>query len=186
MGRQAHRVENEPVAVLTTAGWRSRSSPSRVGLAAEGWGRTMERLTTGSRAALLDAWRRERVAARSARAADDAQLEWGHLERAHILSQPLAVSHVRTHISMLGYGVRQRDRHEIVGQLIRLAVAAPGSWTRKYPVGNTGGADVSALLPMAIPNDLKPLVPRHEGRGGASHEGDRRSAHRRASQPTRR
>ena len=34
-------------------------------------------------------------------------------------------------------------------------VAAPGSWTGRYPVGNTGGADVSALRPMPIPDDLR-------------------------------
>jgi hypothetical protein len=66
--------------------------------------------------------------------------------------------HVRTHWSMLGAAVRRRDGHEIVGQLLRLVVAAPGSWTGRYPVGNTGGADVSALKPMPIPDDLKALL----------------------------
>jgi hypothetical protein len=41
-----------------------------------------------------------------------------------------------------------------VGQIFRLVVAAPGSWTGRYPVGNTGGADVSAFRPMPIPEDL--------------------------------
>ena len=30
--------------------------------------------------------------------------------------------------------------------------------TGKYPVGNTGGADVSAFAPMPIPDDLRPLL----------------------------
>ncbi len=38
-------------------------------------------------------------------------------------------------------------------------MAAPGSVTGKYPVGNTGGADVSAFAPMTIPDDLQPLLP---------------------------
>ena len=46
----------------------------------------------------------------------------------------------------------------VVGQLLRLVVAAPGSWTRRYPVGNTGGADVSALLVMPIPDDLRAVL----------------------------
>ncbi len=71
-----------------------------------------------------------------------------------MLSQPLAAAHVRTHLAMLGYGIRRRDRREIVGQLARLVVAAPGTWTGRYPVGNTGGANVSALQPMPIPDDL--------------------------------
>ena len=36
-----------------------------------------------------------------ARAAGDTTVEWAHLERAHIISQPLAIAHVRTHLAML-------------------------------------------------------------------------------------
>ena len=75
-----------------------------------------------------------------------------------MLSQPMAVAHVRTHVAMLGYGVRRRDRHEIIGQLVRLVVAAPGTWTGRYPVGNTGGANVNALQPMPIPDDLQAVL----------------------------
>jgi hypothetical protein len=80
------------------------------------------------------------------------------LERSHVLSQPMAVAHVRTHVAMLGYGVRHRDRREIVGQLVRLVVAAPGSWMGRYPAGNTGGANVSALKPMPLPDDLRDVL----------------------------
>lgn len=109
--------------------------------------------------ALRAAWTAERAAADAARAADDDRAEWGRLERAHVLSQPLAGAHVRTHLAMLGFALRHRDRHELLGQLARTVVAAPGSWTRRYPLGNTGGADVSATAPMPIPEDLRPLVP---------------------------
>ncbi|MEY2568621.1 MAG: hypothetical protein QOE35_3150 [Actinomycetota bacterium] len=70
----------------------------------------------------------------------------------------MAVPHVRTHVSMLGYALRRRDRREVFGQLGRLVVAGPGSLTKKYPVGNTGGANVSAFEPMAIPEDLRALL----------------------------
>ena len=110
------------------------------------------------RTALRDRWTQERIAARSARQRTDAVDEWRHLERAHVLSQPMAVAHVRTHVAMLGYGIRHRDRREIVGQLVRLVVAAPGTWTGRYPVGNTGGANVSALEPMPIPDDLQEVL----------------------------
>src|SRR4051794_818837 len=106
-----------------------------------------------SRDGLLRAWSDERAAARTARAGGDLASEWRHLERAHILSQPMAGPHVRTHLAMLGSGVRRRDFREILGQLVRIVVAAPGSWTGRYPVGNTGGADVSALHPMPVPDD---------------------------------
>ena len=112
----------------------------------------------GHRARLRQAWSDERAAAADARRLGDLSGEWKHLERAHILSQPMAVPHVRTHIAMLGAALRRRDRREVLGQLLRLVVAGPGSLTGRYPVGNTGGADVSALAPMPIPEDLRPFL----------------------------
>jgi len=113
---------------------------------------------TAERSALIDAWAEERVAAKTARSRGDVAAEWHHLERAHILSQPMAGPHVRTHVSMLGYGFRRRDRREIIGQVVRLMVAPPGTWTGRYPIGNTGGADVSAVRPMPIPDDLQVVL----------------------------
>jgi hypothetical protein len=104
---------------------------------------------------LREAWSREMSAARAARANNDTGTEWTHLERAHILSQPLAGEHLRTHAAMFGAAVRRRDRHEVFGQAFRLIVAGPGSLTGRYPVGNTGGANVSAFEPMTIPEDLR-------------------------------
>lgn len=107
---------------------------------------------------LREAWTDERRLATSARAQGDAAAEWRHLERAHILSQPMAGAHVRTHVWMLGYAFRHRDVHEWLGQVFRLVVAGPGSLTRRYPVGNTGGANVSAFKEMPIPADLRAVL----------------------------
>ena len=111
--------------------------------------------------ALRAAWLAENTLATSARAASNSTAEWAHLERCHILSQPLAVPHARTHLAMLSYGRRHRDRHEILGQLGRLIVALPGTALRRYPRGNTGGADVSAVAPMPIPSDLAAVLTAH-------------------------
>jgi hypothetical protein len=119
----------------------------------------MKKLPADSRARLREAWAAELDAARAARSSGDTSSEWTHLERAHILSQPMAVAHVRTHAAMFTAALRRRDRHELAGQLVRIIVAAPGSITGKYPIGNTGGADVSALAPMPVPDDLRPLLP---------------------------
>lgn len=105
------------------------------------------------------AWALEIKAARTARANGDERAEWLHLERAHILSQPLAGAHVRTHAAMFGVALRRRDRRELVGQLFRIVVAGPASFAGKYPVGNTGGANVSPFAPMSVPDDLQPLLP---------------------------
>jgi Protein of unknown function (DUF3703) len=104
---------------------------------------------------LVESWSAELAAARAARRDHDLVGEWNHLERAHILSQPMAVRHVRTHLSMLAVAGRRRQRREVVGQLFRVLVAAPGSWTGRYPVGNTGGSDVSAFAVMPVPADLQ-------------------------------
>ena len=110
------------------------------------------------RTALMEAWTDERAAAAAARRLNDWAEEWRHLERAHILSQPMALPHIRTHADMFSFAVRRRDVRELAGQLFRLLVAGPGSLSGRYPVGNTGGANVSAFRPMPIPDDLRPLL----------------------------
>ncbi|MDO9176337.1 MAG: DUF3703 domain-containing protein, partial [Actinomycetota bacterium] len=100
------------------------------------------------------------TAAREARRAGHIATAWTLLEDAHVLSQPLAVAHVRVHLAMFAVGLRLHDWREVVGQAARLVVAAPGSWTRKYPVGNTGRADVPATRPMPIRTDLQEVLDR--------------------------
>ena len=113
---------------------------------------------TPSRQRLITAWNQERHAAAQAIRRNDRSQGWTHLERAHILSQPMAGRHVRTHIAMLRFALRTVRPHEVAGQLFRTFVAAPGSWSGRYPLGNTGGANVSAFAPMDVPQDLRPLL----------------------------
>ena len=113
---------------------------------------------TQAKTALRQAWAAEIERARSARTDVDTAAEWRHLERAHILSQPLPVPHLRTHTAMFGAALRRRELRELAGQTVRLLLAVPGSVSGRYPVGNTGGADVSAFRSMPIPEDLGPLL----------------------------
>ena len=55
---------------------------------------------------------------------------------------------------MLVLAVRQHDRREAFGQVLRLIVAAPGSMTGRYPVGNTGRVRAGLMTPMPVPDDL--------------------------------
>lgn len=96
--------------------------------------------------------------AQAAEARSEHKRAWRHLERAHVLSQAHAGPHVRVHWRMLGFGWRRRDIAEGLGQLVRLWVAAPGSWLGRAPRGNTGGANVGILTPMPIPADLAALL----------------------------
>jgi hypothetical protein len=79
-----------------------------------------------------------------------------HLERAHILGQRYFRAHVITHWWMLKVGVRQRRGQEIRGQILRLIATVPGYFFGWIPKGNTGGANVSPLKPMPLPEDLAP------------------------------
>jgi len=69
---------------------------------------------------LRPAWRTELDHARTARHGGDEAQAWRHLERAHILSQPSAARHTRTHLHMLGHALRRRDHRETLGQVLRL------------------------------------------------------------------
>jgi len=108
----------------------------------------MRRISDQARAV----YRSEMAAARSA-AADDAR--WHHLERAHIASQPDPWLHTGNHIAMFALAVRQRDRREAVGQVVRIIVAAPASIAGRYPEGNTGRTAAGLMTPMPIPDDLR-------------------------------
>jgi hypothetical protein len=39
---------------------------------------------------------------------------------------------------MVSLGLRQHDRREALGQIVRILVAAPGSLAGRYPEGNAG------------------------------------------------
>ncbi|MBK8332856.1 MAG: DUF3703 domain-containing protein [Acidimicrobiaceae bacterium] len=88
----------------------------------------------------------------------DAESGWLHLERAHVLSQPWAMPHIRVHSVMLRQGFKFRDRTEVAGQLVRIIVAGPGSLLGRYPEGNSGRARVSAMKPMPLEEDLAALL----------------------------
>jgi hypothetical protein len=65
---------------------------------------------------------------------------------------------------MFSFALRRGDLRELLGQLPRLLLAAPGSWTGRAPRGNTGGGDVGIFTPLEIPADLAALLPE----GGSS------------------
>ncbi len=86
---------------------------------------------------------------------------FAHLERAHILGQYSTRDHVRVHVSMLRWGWQQRDWREIAGQVLRIIAAATKTAIGWIPVGNTGGANVSPIRPMPLPDDLAAIIEQH-------------------------
>jgi hypothetical protein len=104
-----------------------------------------------------EAFEREIAAATLARSRSDAESEFTHLERAHVLGQRSTRAHTYAHWRMFRYGLEQRDVREVTGQIARMLAALTKSkiWV---PVGNTGGANVSPFRPMPVPDDLLRFV----------------------------
>ena len=96
-------------------------------------------------------------AAELSNAGDDAQA-FRHLERAHVLGQTSTYHHTRVHWLMMKHGIRTGDKREIAGQALRIVGAATKTPLGIYPEGNTGGANVSPIRPMPIPDDLREIL----------------------------
>lgn len=101
---------------------------------------------------------REVAAFHIAERSGDLDMAWHHLERAHIISQSHLALHLSSHYAMLKFAVSQQDTKEILGQLVRLALAPIGAMTGRIPFGNTGRSNVSPFKPMPIPDDLTELL----------------------------
>lgn len=86
------------------------------------------------------------------------QLAWRQLERAHIIGQPWFVQHSYVHWLMLRFGIKIKNKKEILGQLPRLLLGGVKSFVGKIPTGNTGGANVPPLRVMEIPEELKNMM----------------------------
>jgi hypothetical protein len=107
--------------------------------------------------ALRNAYEAELSAANTATLGGTVEGAFLHLERAHILSQRHTSEHVRVHWLMLRLGASVGDWREVFGQATRIVAAAMFSriWV---PIGNTGRANVSAMKPMPIPDDLRSVL----------------------------
>jgi hypothetical protein len=107
--------------------------------------------------ALRNAYEVELSAANAAATGGKVEVAFYHLERAHILSQRHTSKHVYVHWLMLRLGASTGAWREVFGQSTRIVAAAVFSriWV---PIGNTGRANVSAIKPMSVPDDLRSLL----------------------------
>lgn len=83
---------------------------------------------------------------------------FAHLERAHVMGQASTVEHVRVHVAMLRWALRQHDGAEALGQAWRIAGAATKTAFGWVPAGNTGGARVSGFRRLPVAPDLQDLI----------------------------
>lgn len=107
---------------------------------------------------MFEVYEEELSRARVALATGNVEVCFGHLERAHVLSQRMTGRHIHVHWLMLVAGWRRGDWREVVGQVPRMLASLLFSrlWV---PRGNSGRARVSAFAPMPVPADLQYLVP---------------------------
>lgn len=102
--------------------------------------------------------------AASARSASYYDEEFSHLERAHVLGQESTYWHVKVHVLMLAWAVRNHAIKEALGQVVRIVGAATVTVLGLIPLGNTGGSNVSPFKKMPIDPELAALI--HKARDG--------------------
>lgn len=91
----------------------------------------------------------------NARCAGNIELEFMHLENAHVIGQESTFWHVKVHVLMLQWAARNSRVGEFLGQMVRIVGAATKTVFGLVPKGNTGGANVS-------PFKVLPIKPEHE------------------------
>ncbi|WP_373087945.1 DUF3703 domain-containing protein [Zhongshania sp.] len=97
------------------------------------------------------------------RRSGDYALAFTHLENAHVLGQASTYWHVKVHLLMLHWGIKQRDGNEILGQLLRIVGAAALTAINRIPEGNTGGSNVSPIKVMPVTPELAAIIAKVKG-----------------------
>lgn len=100
----------------------------------------------------------ELALAAEAKAQGHIDREFSHLENAHVLGQESTYWHVKVHMLMLLWAVRNLKPKEIFGQLFRTIGAATKTAIGLVPEGNTGGANVSPFKTMAIQPEHQAII----------------------------
>jgi hypothetical protein len=93
-----------------------------------------------------------------ARFAGDIRQEFIHLERAHVIGQESTYWHVKVHVLMLVWAIRNHSAREAFGQIVRIIGAATKTVLGLVPQGNTGGTNVSPFRKMPIAPELAALI----------------------------
>lgn len=100
----------------------------------------------------------ELASAKRANSVGDFQQEFSYLERAHVIGQESTYWHVKVHVLMLMWAIRNSSIRETFCQVFRIVGAATKTAFGLVPSGNTGGADVSPFKKMPIDPELEALI----------------------------
>lgn len=100
----------------------------------------------------------ELMNAKRAKSVGDIRQEFVHLERAHVIGQESTYWHVKVHVLMLAWAIRNHSVRETLGQVVRIIGAVTKTAFGLVPQGNTGGTNVSPFRKMPIAPDLATLI----------------------------
>lgn len=100
----------------------------------------------------------ELVLARNKQFQHNKAYAFAHLENAHVLGQASTRLHVKVHVMMLLWAVRQCDLGEFCGQIFRIMGAATKTVFGLVSHGNTGGTNVSPFKAMPINSKLERVI----------------------------
>ena len=88
----------------------------------------------------------------------DINAEFKHLENAHVLGQESTFWHVKVHVLMLVWAVRNSILKECFGQLFRIIGAVTATPIGLIPKGNTGGINVSPFKTMPVSSAHQAII----------------------------
>lgn len=100
----------------------------------------------------------ELMNAKRAKSVGDIRQEFVHLERAHVIGQESTYWHVKVHVLMLAWAIRNHSVRETLGQVVRIIGAVTKTAFGLVPQGNTGGTNVSPFRKMPIAPELATLI----------------------------
>lgn len=96
--------------------------------------------------------------AKLARSQGNADVEFSHLENAHVLGQASTYLHTKVHILMFCWAVRQANLKEGIGQIMRIVGAATKTAIGFIPAGNTGGTNVSPFKVLPVSPKFSAII----------------------------
>ena len=84
--------------------------------------------------------------------------EFAHLEAAHVLGQESTRWHVRVHVEMARWALRQKSMRELSGQTLRIVGAATKTIFGLVPIGNTGGTNISPFRRLPLSSSHEAII----------------------------
>ncbi|WP_417223035.1 DUF3703 domain-containing protein [Amphritea sp.] len=97
---------------------------------------------------------------RAARKSGKPEIEFQHLENAHVLGQASTLLHTKVHILMFAWAIRNWKIRELLGQALRIVGAFTKTAFGLVPEGNTGGSNIGPFTKLPINSSYAKIIDR--------------------------